>query len=317
MDAIRAIRYARNAFRGMRTAFPHRPLLWQADRSVRFVLWQWLHYSMVQNAVRFGDRKRLSERVSKTELLPLVEHLKGTERGCVLVTPHFGPFVPLAVALAEELSKYKRINFLFADPTRNKSNVKFDTLFRQLPGCRVLYDDRKSIISAIRALRQGEMVTMMPDVFSADGTVVYIPFFSRTIRANLGTAFLAEKGAADLIVVLSRFCFRSFGKLSITFSMRTPMTVADYAGYGSLLRHQVMLAIFSAIEKEVATRPEFWSYWDSTDVLLSKQWKSDGTSDLLDELRVLSRTLGGGALVACNALISRCEEAIHGGRECS
>lgn len=192
----------------------------------------------------------------------------------IFVTPHYGNFPAGCLKLIKEIGQHKTVNAFYNPPSSNRSSEGFEQLFQRLGyGFNALFNDDTAVLKALRVLRRGEALTMMPDVFDIAGHVLYVPFFGRLVPAMAGTALFALKGRATVIVG-----YNCPGPgLSSTLKLGAPLQVersddleADIAA--------LTAAIFRELEAQIRAAPEHWIYLPEIGRLLAGRLPVDATS---------------------------------------
>lgn len=138
-----------------------------------------------------------------------LDSLASAARGILIATPHYGHFVLSILALAERLSRTRKV-FLFYDPPAvHTSNEVFDELHQRVFGgissqVFVIHNNRAGITRAVRELRMGAAVVIMPDVYKDVAATYQISFCDRIRNVMLGTATLARKTDALILPMLPK-----------------------------------------------------------------------------------------------------------------
>lgn len=201
-----------------------------------------------------------------------LDALKQDEKPVIFVTPHYGSFQIGCLKLIQELGKHKTVNAFYNPPEKNRSSEGFEELFKGLGyGFNPLFNDDTAVLKALRVLKRGQALTMMPDVFDISGHALYVPFFGKLVPAMAGTAMFALKSNATVIVGYScpqqglDSCLQLGRPLEIC---RTGNLEEDIA---SLTR-----AIFRDMEAQIRRQPEHWVYLPNLADLLGKRLPVDG-----------------------------------------
>jgi len=129
-------------------------------------------------------------------------------RGLVVAIPHHGHYILSIVALAERLRSRRQVLIFYGAPATHSGNELFDELYRVLfesveSNVVVIHDTRQGLSSAIRSLKEGAAVIIMPDVHKRESDTYLIPFCERPLNVMLGTAALARKTGAAIIPAVS------------------------------------------------------------------------------------------------------------------
>lgn len=213
------------------------------------------------------------------------EHLDAvveSDAPVVFVTPHYGNFAAGCLKLIKEIGHRKTVNTFYNPPLKNRTAQGFEALFHRLGyGYNALFNDDTAVLKALRVLKRGEALTMMPDVFDITGHVLYVPFFGRLIPAMAGTALFAIKGNANVIVG-----YNCPGPgLTSTLKLNAPLA---YARTGNLDTDLLTLtaAIFAELEAQIRAAPEHWIYLQNMGDLLTNRLSVDanGHTEWLEKL---------------------------------
>ncbi len=201
-----------------------------------------------------------------------LDALKNDSKPVIFVTPHYGSFQLGCLKLIQELGKQKTVNAFYNPPSKNRSSEGFEELFKILGyGFHALFNDETAVLKALRVLKRGEALTMMPDVFDISGHALYVPFFGKLVPAMAGTAMFALKSNATVIVGYScpqdglDTCLKLGRPLEIN---RTGNLEEDIA--------TLTKAIFRDIEAQIRSKPEHWVYLPNLADLLGNRLPVDG-----------------------------------------
>lgn len=204
-------------------------------------------------AIRCIDRSDYS---SINERLP-------NDRGVVIALPHHGHYILSAVHLLESIRHLRDVYIVYGDPTSHSGNELFDDLYRRLfdhVGCRagIVHSNAKGIATALRALKNGAAVIMMPDVHRRREEAFCIPFLGRRLDVMLGTAAMARRTGSCILPVVSLVDheLRANAVLGDLInpsdtSMPIPPDVSDYWN---------TLEIFRFLEREMGPQIIYWQY---------------------------------------------------------
>jgi len=194
-----------------------------------------------------------------------LDALKHSDAPVIFVTPHYGNFPAGCLKLIKEIGHFKTVNAFYNPPVKNRTSEGFEALFQRLGyGFHALFNDETAVLKALRVLKRGEALTMMPDVFDISGHVLYVPFFGRLVPAMAGTAMFALKGRATVIVG-----YNCPGEgLSSTLKLGRPLQVERT---GDLESDIALLtgAIFRELEAQICAAPEHWIYLPGIGELLA------------------------------------------------
>jgi KDO2-lipid IV(A) lauroyltransferase len=186
------------------------------------------------------------------------EWIAAQQRPVMIVTPHFGSFAFGSLALAQSLPE-KTINIFYDDPADNADNAVFFGLLTSQPNINVLYNNPRGLAKAVRALKQGQILTMFPDVYQDIRQTGFVPFLDRYLRVMPGTAYLARKNQAMIIPAYS-WPSEQFGA---HIWLDQPVLPEDWA-CADERQHEfaIMCALFRSVSERVRQQPEYWHYWE-------------------------------------------------------
>lgn len=213
------------------------------------------------NWLRSASPRQISNYITghvRMEASPAVRELLTGDDGLVLSTPHYGPFAVGCVFFLRHLAN-RRFNLFYDSPERNPYNTDFEPTFRKVqPQVKILGNDRRALMAAIKALRRGEVLTMMPDVVHDVGDAMAVRFMNRLMRAMPGTAFFAHTAAVPIIPVYCRIT--RFPDVEIRFG-----EAIDPMAYKQLEKREAQFritqALFDDFERELGENPAPWIYW--------------------------------------------------------
>lgn len=188
----------------------------------------------------------------------VVERLAQHDGPVVLLSPHYGAYLPASLRLIEDLGALKQINLFFDDPAKNASTVDYAPIYHRYGGnTALLYNNRRSVVAAIKALQQGQVLTMMPDVYDVSGNHIAVPFLGRLTHAMTGTAFFALKTQALLMPV---YCHPVKG-LDCELDLQEPIPLSAAVNFEQAV-FETTASIFANMEAQLIRRPEHWVYWN-------------------------------------------------------
>ncbi len=175
----------------------------------------------------------------------------------IMLTPHYGAYLSASLKLLVDIGSSKRLNIFFDDPAKNTTNIDYQRIYQRYGGnASVLFNNRRSIVTALKALQQNQVLTMMPDVYDVSGNCVAVPFFGGLTHAMTGTAFFALKTQALLVPV---YCYNTIG-LDCEIDIQQAIPLSKASNFEQAL-YETTAAIFANIEAQLIDRPEHWVYW--------------------------------------------------------
>lgn len=173
----------------------------------------YLEKALVARVLRSATRERMlatAESADRTDYTQLDRIVQGG-RGVVLAIPHFGHYI---LALGRLLGRYSTdhdIGVVYASPTTNTGNSIFDFIqavcFQSdaQSRLRVMHANRAGLTDAMKLLRSGGVVLMLPDVCLVPEEGYRVPFLGRTFDAMLGSASLARRTKSALVPCLAAY----------------------------------------------------------------------------------------------------------------
>jgi KDO2-lipid IV(A) lauroyltransferase len=261
--AVQRARFANS----IRSAFPTMAPDESADLYVRhrMSMRKFAHIKRHLETVPLDGLNDFLDRHVRIEGWEHLEALKHSSAPVIFVTPHYGNFHAGCLKLIKEIGHHKVVNAFYNPPSKNRTSTGFEDLFQRLGyGFNPLFNDDTAVLKALRVLKRGEALTMMPDVFDISGHVLYVPFFGRLIPAMAGTAMFALKSRANVIVGHS--CPGE--GLSSTLKLGRPMLVERSGDIESDIA-TLTCAIFRELELQIRSEPEHWTYLPNIGDLLA------------------------------------------------
>jgi lauroyl/myristoyl acyltransferase len=188
-------------------------------------------------------------------------------RGLVLAIPHHGPFLPAIVALCEHLRATREVFVLLEPEAAGATHAPVDALHRNLQstnagrtGPILLHDGREGLRRAVRELRRGSVVVVMPDAYRAVEATYQLAFCGGQRNVMLGTAALARRADARVLPLVAMprggiFGFASaFGPVLLPRRGDGSREAALHADY------RLTVAMFRAYEPLMARALPYWQY---------------------------------------------------------
>ncbi|MCE5324541.1 lysophospholipid acyltransferase family protein [bacterium] len=214
------------------------------------------HFS--QAAVEFFYLISLSrDRIDSMIDLQDGEHISSVlseGKGCIILTAHYGNWELLARKLV--ILGYK-VNVIARD-SDDPGMTGITERIREDGGYRV-FDRDQPIIGAFRALKNNEILGILPDQNDSSG--IFVDFFGRPSKTATGTAVLSLKSGAPIVPVFARRV--NGGKYQAKVYPRI-----EYMPTGDHERDVCNLTelVNAAIEHEIRSNPSQWLW-------LHDRWK--------------------------------------------
>ncbi|WP_374602036.1 hypothetical protein [Arenimonas sp.] len=220
-------------------------------------------------------------KLDKRATLALIARCDGTDyaafepclddpRGMLVATPHHGAFVFSIVALAERIRQRRPVFVFYEAPEAHAANQIFDILYQRLfadpsSGVTVLHNNRNGLATAIRQLRQGAFVVIMPDVYKGRENTYQVPFCGRSRNVMLGTAVLARRTGTAILPMLSDpsdagLGFRTRFGTRIEPVAGDAQPEADGQVQALCADYRVTAELFAKFEAFMGTRLLHWQY---------------------------------------------------------
>src|SRR5450830_74523 len=176
----------------------------------------------------------------------------------VLAAPHFGSFLSGAMLLLSEIGTSKKINIFYADPKTDPDNERYEFFYRRyFPDVSVLLNNKRGIVLAVKALRNNEVLIIMPDVFYGKD-LVQIQLMNRTVGVMTGIAYFHRKFQAKVFPILSSFSGLCGVNIHIESELCFNKSSDDYQSDYV----QIMSDIFIYFEKWFLAKPHEWHCWE-------------------------------------------------------
>jgi KDO2-lipid IV(A) lauroyltransferase len=215
---------------------------------------------VIHHHLRGLDRqglRRHAERDVHYRCAATVERLARHSGPVVLLTPHYGTYLSASLKLLADVGPHKPFSIFFDDPSKNSTTGDYESIYRRYAsGATVLFNNRRSVVTALKALQRHETLTMMPDVYEIGANHVVVPFLGGLTHAMTGTAFFALKSRALLVPVYSR----PLRGLRCEVDVLDPIPLSDAEDFEQAL-YETTAAIFASMQARLLEQPEHWVYW--------------------------------------------------------
>ncbi len=166
-----------------------RPAIAHAGRMLAELPWMWLR----PKDQPLGPRVRWEDE-------GLVDAALAQGRGLVLLTPHLGCFEVTAQAYAEIFGKRAPITVLFRPARKAWMRALVDGS-RERPGLATAPANLAGVRQMLRALRQGQVIGLLPDQVPPEGLGVWAPFFGQPAYTMTLAAKLSQQSGAPILLV--------------------------------------------------------------------------------------------------------------------
>lgn len=175
----------------------------------QFYRWKCVQWATMREVMR-RDRAGVTRFIATHDLScyePLDEALQRPE-GLLVATPHYGHFLVSITAIADRSAGRKVVNIFFDAPEKHSANKSFadlgETLYGDREDVNVIFNNRAGLVRALKALRRGEIVVIMPDVFDNVDDTFELSFLGHSRSVALGTATLARVSGSRVLPMVSR-----------------------------------------------------------------------------------------------------------------
>jgi KDO2-lipid IV(A) lauroyltransferase len=177
----------------------------------------------------------------------------------IFFTPHYGSFVVAVMRAIMDVEQHKTLSLFYDPPEVNPTTTIYRGLIERLGGnSKILFNDKTAVLKGLRALKNGNALGIMPDVYDFNMGMMYVPFFGRLAVAMGGTAFFALKAKARLIPV---YCWRR-GRGRFILKYGAPVELSRTGNFNEDV-YLTTASIFKRIEEQLTAAPEHWIYWES------------------------------------------------------
>ncbi|WP_334038734.1 lysophospholipid acyltransferase family protein [Alteromonas macleodii] len=229
----------------LRNVYSH---LWSMERTHRF-------NQFCLNSSHATLTKFLNERVTISNKVYWRE-VHNFDGPVIFVTPHYGPFSIGCLKAILDMGATRTINAFYDPPQKNSTNAIYKDVLGSLgSGFNPIFNDKRGLVSAIKRLKNNEIVTMMPDVFDLSGQSISVPFFGHFASAMAGTAFLTLKTNA---LVLQAYCVPTASG-GVHCLLDEPFRYVQTNDFEQDI-FELTSILFKSIEQQIRKAPEHWVY---------------------------------------------------------
>ena len=181
------VRAARTTLTNLQVSFPD---LDEAElgKLARESLWHSLCALLEMGRAWCWPVPRLAELLGESAEVAEYRRAAASRDGVILLAPHLGNWEMFGITMTYGLQAH----FLYAPPP----NPAFDLLLRrsrERGGLRMAAAGKSGVAKMLRALREGEVVGILPDQVPADGSGEFAPFFGQPAYTMTLAAKLAQR----------------------------------------------------------------------------------------------------------------------------
>ncbi|MES2672085.1 MAG: lysophospholipid acyltransferase family protein [Pseudomonadota bacterium] len=212
---------------------------------------------------------RLEQHVARNIVVDpmLVEMIqKIGNRSAIICTPHYGSFMDCALWMIGQSTAERPLQFFYDPPSRVDKNASFDELFLKFSDrAEVLHNNNRGVISALKRLRKGGLLGMMPDVLQEPEKSVSVPFCGRLYPVMQGSAFFAIKSNAPIITVYS---VPDPSGPRTRLMLGTVLEPADYLCGEDEEQSifEMTRALYADLDAQLRREPWHWAYWNNVGI---------------------------------------------------
>lgn len=242
---------------GMNRAIPPIPnAKVEARRSVAAKYYEAFWYQLL-NSVSVATGRwlvRATHRIRSSRTLTDVANTPGP---VILAAPHYGSFISGAILLLSEVGPVRPIHLFYADPKTDPGNRGYEDFYRRyFPNLSVCFNNKRGIIEAVKALRRGEVLVIMPDVFYGTDLTA-IKLLGQDVGTMAGIAYFHQKFNASVIPVLSRFS----GLFAVNVHVGETLVFQVDESCKDLQQARIMEQLFEWLAHWFRRHPDNWHCW--------------------------------------------------------
>jgi len=190
-------RIRRIAEKNIRLCFPELSHL-QQEELVKKSLYETGKVILETGKMWLGDTHKTLQLVKKTQNQHLIDNALKNKKGVILAMPHYGSWELSALYCAEHYP----MTTMYAP----QADPKVENLIRQArqrTGASLVPTDNSGIRAMSKALKQGELISILPDQ-SPKNNGLFIPFFGQPCYTMTLLSKLAQKNNAVVIFTYAK-----------------------------------------------------------------------------------------------------------------
>ena len=206
-------------------------------------------------------------------------------RGLLITIPHHGFYLPGIIAMSERLQAQRDVFVFYESPENHDTNAIFDMIHERVFGngiskVSILYNNRIGLVRAIRELRKGNVVFILPDVAKRVQDTYRMPFCGMQRDFMLGSATIARRSNARLMPVVSQPGKALFGFSNLFADIVEPCATDGTAEGDLHADYRTTLAVMRGLEPLMTHHLVFWQYIHSY-VAVEKEMEKVPTFDTI------------------------------------
>lgn len=228
---------------------------WKFRQIAQVATMQALHRNAAIAFVRDNDRSMYG---------PLDEAM-ADPRGLLVAIPHYGYYLQGIIAMCERLQVERDVFVFYESPDAHETNSVFDVIHERIFGSAaskvsILHNSRAGLVRAIKELRKGSVVFILPDVFKDVEETYRVPFCGTQRDFMLGSAVIARRSNARVLPVVAQPTQDLFG-FANQFGGQVEPGWTDHSPEGDLhADYRATLAIFRSLEPWMERSLFYWQY---------------------------------------------------------
>lgn len=228
----------------------------------------YLQKLLVKNRIRNIDRAGALAVIADVDYTDYSElsRITSDDSGVLIAVPHHGHYIFSIINLAEQLRHHRQVLVFYGQAKTHQGNEVFDALHSVIwgdgQGVEVIHDTRQGMAKAIRGLKNGAAVVIMPDVFQREEDTLIIPFCGRPMNVMLGTAMLARKTGAWILPAVACQHGPAMG-FKTWFGKRIDHAAheGDVSSVATRIRdYQATRALFGEYESVMSSELMYWQF---------------------------------------------------------
>lgn len=188
--------------------------------------------------------------------------------GGVVAIPHFAEFVPAIISVALCAPPGRRVAIFYESPGTVANNAVFNRIAeRAIPHLQrdvvICHNNASGLACALKVVRAGGTLIIMPDVAKDPSLGTAMPFLSRSFVAMTGIGSIVRKTAVPLIPIVPRTPpdeSLSIGAAILVDRLGDP-TGGNAERFPDYVDYCIMRRMFESMDAMIGCRQAFWTYW--------------------------------------------------------
>lgn len=186
-------------------------------------------------------------------------------RGLLIAIPHHGHYLQGIIAMCERLQVERDVFVFYESPEAHETNAIFDVIHERVFGSAaskvsILHNNRVGLVRALKELRKGNVVFILPDVFKHVEDTYRVPFCGMQRDFMLGSAVIARRSNARILPVVAQPTQDLFG-FANQFGTQIEAGQTDGSPEGDLhADYRATLGMFRTLEPLMEDSLFYWQY---------------------------------------------------------